>query len=79
MTGGPRFIDLNADVGESCGEDELLMTAISSANIAAGLHAGGPSILRATMALARAHQVAVGAHPGFPDREGFGRREIGHL
>jgi UPF0271 protein len=74
-------LDLNADVGESfgpytVGHDAGLMRSITSANVAAGVHAGDPSVLRATIRLARSHGVAVGAHPGFPDREGFGRREM---
>jgi UPF0271 protein len=74
-------IDLNADVGESfgayaLGNDAALMRSITSANIAAGFHAGDPSVLRATIRLARAHGVAIGAHPGFPDLAGFGRREL---
>jgi UPF0271 protein len=74
-------IDLNADVGESfgaytIGHDAALMASITSANIAAGFHAGDPSVLRATVRLAKAHGVAVGAHPGFPDLAGFGRREL---
>ena len=74
-------IDLNADVGESfgaytIGHDAGLMTSITSANIAAGFHGGDPSVLRATIRLACAHGVAVGAHPGFPDLAGFGRREL---
>jgi UPF0271 protein len=74
-------IDLNADVGESFGAytigcDEGVMASITSANVAAGFHGGDPSTLRATIQLARDHQVAVGAHPGFPDRLGFGRREV---
>jgi UPF0271 protein len=75
ITRVPR-IDLNADVGESGGLDAALMRSITSANIAAGLHAGDPSVLRRTITLAKAHGVAVGAHPGFPDREGCGRREL---
>jgi 5-oxoprolinase (ATP-hydrolysing) subunit A len=74
-------IDLNADVGESVGAmstDSALMQSITSANIAAGFHGGDPSVLRETVRMARAHGVAVGAHPGFPDRDGFGRREL-HL
>ncbi len=71
-----RSIDLNADVGEGCGYDEQLMASITSASVAAGLHAGSPDIVRATIRLARANGVAIGAHPGFPDRENFGRREI---
>ena len=74
-------IDLNADVGESfgaytIGNDAALMTSITSANIAAGFHGGDPSVLRATIRLAKAHGVAVGAHPGLPDLAGFGRREM---
>jgi UPF0271 protein len=74
-------IDLNADLGESVGAtalDAALMKSITSANIAAGFHGGDPSILRQTVRMAKAHGVAVGAHPGFPDRVGFGRREL-HL
>ena len=73
-------IDLNADVGEGreglLGQDPALMPHITSANVACGFHAGGPAIMRETVALAREHGVAVGAHPGFPDLEGFGRREL---
>lgn len=74
-------IDLNSDLGESfgawrMGQDEALMPAITSANIACGFHAGDPGVMRDTVQLARAHGVAVGAHPGFPDLAGFGRREI---
>jgi UPF0271 protein len=77
-------VDLNADVGESfgayslgpMGNDAGLMASISSANIAAGFHAGDPTILRNTIRRAKTHGVAVGAHPGFPDLVGFGRREM---
>jgi UPF0271 protein len=74
-------IDLNADVGESfgdwrLGDDEALMPSVSSANIACGSHAGDPGVIRRTVALALAHGVAVGAHPGYPDLAGFGRREM---
>jgi 5-oxoprolinase (ATP-hydrolysing) subunit A len=74
-------IDLNADVGESfgayaIGHDPGLMKSITSANVAAGFHAGDPSVLRATVRRAKAHGVAVGAHPSFPDLAGFGRREM---
>ena len=74
-------IDLNADVGESfgvysSGHDAGLMRSITSANVAAGFHAGDPSVLRETVRLAKANGVAVGAHPGFPDLVGFGRREL---
>ena len=74
-------IDLNADVGEMAqptpeGVDAGLMPYITSANVACGFHAGNPAVMRATIVLARDHGVAVGAHPGFPDPEGFGRREL---
>jgi UPF0271 protein len=74
-------LDLNADVGESfgpysMGRDADLMPHITSANVACGFHAGDPSVMRLTVALARKHGVAVGAHPGFPDLQGFGRREV---
>ena len=74
-------VDINSDVGESfgaysIGHDTGLMKSITSANIAAGFHAGDPSVLRDTIRMARAHGVAVGAHPGFPDLVGFGRREL---
>ncbi len=69
-------IDLNADVGEECGQDAALMRCITSANIACGLHAGNPAVMRETVRLAREHGVAVGAHPSFDDREHFGRREL---
>ena len=69
-------IDLNADVGEGCGQDAALMRSISSANVACGLHAGDPAVMRDTLLLAREHGVAVGAHPGFADREHFGRRDL---
>ena len=69
-------IDLNADVGEECGEDSALMRCISSANVACGLHAGNRAVMRSTVLLAREFGVAVGAHPGFDDREHFGRRDL---
>lgn len=74
-------IDLNSDVGESygvyaLGNDEALMPLISSANIACGFHAGDPRVMRKTIQLALEHQVAIGAHPGLPDLNGFGRREM---
>jgi len=71
-------IDLNADVGEGCGQDAALMRCITSANVACGLHAGDPAVMRDTLLLAREYGVAVGAHPGFADREHFGRRDL-HL
>ena len=74
-------IDINSDVGESfgaytIGHDAGLMKSITSANIAAGFHGGDPSVLRDTIRQAKTHGVAVGAHPGFPDLVGFGRREL---
>jgi 5-oxoprolinase (ATP-hydrolysing) subunit A len=69
-------IDLNADVGEGSPEDAGLFGAISSANVACGGHAGDDASMRATVQLAAAHGVAVGAHPSFDDRDQFGRREI---
>ena len=68
-------IDLNCDLGEGAGHDEALMPLISSANIACGAHAGDDGVMRATVRLALRHGVAIGAHPGFADREYFGRRE----
>lgn len=58
------------------GQDEALMSSITSANVACGFHAGDPGVMRRTVALAKRHGVAVGAHPGFPDLVGFGRREL---
>jgi UPF0271 protein len=74
-------IDLNSDLGESfgpwpMGQDAALMDSISSANVACGFHAGDPGAMRATIALAREKGVAIGAHPGFQDLVGFGRREL---
>lgn len=74
-------IDLNADMGEgfgpyAFGNDEALLRVVSSANIACGYHAGDPHTMRRTVELCLAHGVAVGAHPGLPDRLGFGRREM---
>jgi len=69
-------IDLNCDLGEGAGQDEALMPFISSANIACGEHAGDAGVMRATVRLARRHGAAIGAHPGFADRECFGRREL---
>jgi UPF0271 protein len=66
-------IDLNSDLGEGAGTDAELMPLISSANIACGAHAGDESTMRETVALARRYGVAVGAHPGYPDRANFGR------
>lgn len=74
-------IDLNADVGESygafsIGNDEALLALVSSANIACGVHAGDPIVMRRTVANALAGGASLGAHPGYPDLQGFGRRSI---
>ena len=76
----PR-IDLNCDMGESfgawkMGNDEAVLGHVTSANIACGMHAGDPGTMRATVRAALANGVAIGAHPGFPDLQGFGRRAM---
>jgi UPF0271 protein len=76
-----RVVDLNSDVGEGFGAwkggpDDVLMTIISSANIACGFHAGDPTIIRRTCDMAVANGVAIGAHVAYPDLIGFGRRFI---
>ncbi len=72
---------INCDMGEGfglyrCGDDAGIMPHIHIANVACGFHAADPSVMRATVRLAAAHGVAVGAHPSFPDLQGFGRREM---
>ena len=67
------IIDLNADLGEGCGDDEALLAIVSSCSIACGGHAGDMETMARTVRGALANGVAVGAHPGYPDREGFGR------
>lgn len=69
-------IDLNSDLGEGCPLDAELMPLITSANVACGFHAGDAGTAHATLTLAARHGVQVGAHPGFADREHFGRREL---
>jgi UPF0271 protein len=69
-------VDLNCDLGEGCPADAELMPLITSANIACGFHAGDPATARATLEAAARHGVHPGAHPSFPDREHFGRREL---
>lgn len=74
-------IELNCDAGESygrwqLGEDDVLIPLVSAVNIACGAHAGDPLTMGRTIALARAAGAAIGAHPGYPDREGFGRRDL---
>jgi UPF0271 protein len=76
-----RVVDFNADLGESFGlwergADAELMEVITTANIACGFHAGDPTVMRTSVDDAVAHGVAIGAHPGFPDLLGFGRREL---
>ena len=72
----PHTIDINCDLGEGCGNDAELMPLISSANIACGFHAGDEDTMRRTVELAISNGVAIGAHPGYPDRENFGRTEM---
>jgi 5-oxoprolinase (ATP-hydrolysing) subunit A len=69
-------IDLNCDLGEGCGHDAELMPLVTTANIACGFHAGDPATACAALSAAARHGVQVGAHPGFPDREHFGRCEL---
>lgn len=74
-------IDLNSDVGESFGNyklglDDEIIPLISSANIACGFHAGDPTVMRRTIMIAKENGVVLGAHPGFPDLIGFGRRNL---
>ncbi len=69
-------IDLNADLGEGAGFDDELMPLVTSANVCCGLHAGGPTEIRATLELAKRYGVCVGAHPGYDDRDHFGRQEL---
>lgn len=85
MTGsgsaGPGPVDFNSDLGESYGwwergADTVMMTCISSANVACGFHAGDPTVMRTAVTRALAHGVAIGAHPGYPDLLGFGRRAL---
>ena len=74
-------IDINSDMGEGFGvyqlcDDAALMGVVSSANIACGFHAGDPAIMTRMVRLAKAHGVGIGAHPGLPDRQGFGRKAL---
>lgn len=74
-------VDLNADMGEgfgpwSMGDDAALLNVVSSANIACGFHAGDPDVMHQTMQSAVAKGVGIGAHPGFADLKGFGRRKL---
>ncbi|WP_333823450.1 LamB/YcsF family protein [Pinisolibacter sp.] len=74
-------VDLNSDLGEgfgnwSCGDDAAMLKIVTTANVACGFHAGDPDVMARTFALARENGVAVGAHPGYPDLQGFGRRPM---
>ena len=76
-------VDVNCDMGEAFGrwrvgdtDDSPLMALISSANIATGFHAGDPNLIDETVRLATQHGVGIGAHPGYSDLQGFGRRKI---
>ncbi|HTX59208.1 MAG TPA: 5-oxoprolinase subunit PxpA [Verrucomicrobiae bacterium] len=71
-----KRVDLNADVGEGCSSDAALFELVSSANVACGGHAGDEESMTRTVQAALAAGVAIGAHPAFPDREGFGRVAI---
>ena len=76
-------IDLNSDLGESFGRytlglDDQIIPLVSSANIACGQHAGDPVVMRKTVGMAKDAGIAIGAHPGYPDLQGFGRRDM-HL
>ena len=75
------YVDLNSDLGESFGNytigmDAEILKYVSSANVACGWHAGDPIVMEKTVAVAKDNGVAVGAHPGFPDLMGFGRRNM---
>ncbi len=76
-----RSVDLNCDCGEgfgayAMGDDSAMLEIVTSANVACGFHAGDPEIMAATFSAAKAKGVAIGAHPGFPDLWGFGRRRL---
>lgn len=74
-----RKFDINCDMGEAysiyrCGDDAGIIPFVTSANVACGFHASDPKVMHDTVRLAKQHGVKVGAHPSFPDRDGFGRR-----
>lgn len=76
-----RKVNLNADLGESfgawsMGDDTAMLEVVNSANVACGFHAGDPLVMRRTVQTAKAHGVSIGAHPSFPDLQGFGRRRM---
>jgi UPF0271 protein len=70
------WLDLNADLGEGVGDDAAMLDIVSSANVACGGHAGDEDTMRVTVRAAKARGVIVGAHPGFADRENFGRKRL---
>lgn len=72
----PLSVDLNADLGEDCADDEAMLLVVTTASVAAGAHAGGGPALSETVRQAAAGGVAVGAHPSYPDRDSFGRRSM---
>ena len=69
-------LDLNADLGEDCGDDEALLAVVSSANVSCGFHVGTRAGIQDTVVVAAARGLAIGAHVAYPDREGFGRRDM---
>jgi len=82
-TDSKRRINLNSDLGEGfgpwqMGNDAAMLDIVASANIACGGHAGDPDVMRRTVRLARERKVSVGAHPGYPDLQGFGRRPMAY-
>ena len=75
-TPSARWVDLNADLGEGGAHDAELLAIVTSANVCSGAYAGGAALTTATMAAAAAQGIRLGAHVGYPDREGFGRRPM---
>ncbi len=71
-----KYIDLNADLGEGCGDDLAIIPLLSSANISCGAHAGSEADILLALASCKQHQVSVGAHPSYPDRANFGRQTM---
>ncbi len=76
-----HFVNINADLGEGAGQDKLIMPYLSSCNIACGGHTGDEATADSTIQIAKDHQVKIGAHPSYPDREHFGRRrpDVDHV